>query len=170
MGGKENTSGRTPDESQPSASNVHIPKTLGTQKSLNALVGKSLVGETIERLLSSLAPSTQTTYLRCWKFWSRYCEARGVSPWLDPSKQDWDVEILNYSTWGYSIVKIGGSGLGTRFSAIKFIHAVEGRGDFEKKTHRIFSLIDAVKRKGDQATASCEPRTAEMGQSQDVSI
>ena len=127
MGGKEESGEKPHEESQPIAPNVHIPERLGTQPSLNALAGKSMVGETFEMLLSSPAPSKQTTYLWCCKFWSKYCEARRVSPRLDPSKQDWDVEILNYLTWECSVVKIGGSGLETRFIARKFAHAVEGR-------------------------------------------
>lgn len=126
LGGKEEEGRKPLGKSQPSAPNVHIPERLGTQQSSNAMVGKSLVGETIELLLSSLAQSTQTTYLRCWKRWIRYCESRGATPWVGPSKKDWGVAILNYLTSEYSVMKIGGSCLGARCSAIKFLHAVEG--------------------------------------------
>ena len=62
---------------------------------------------------------------------------------------DWGVGILNYLTREYSVMKIGGSGLTTRFSAIKFLRSMEGKAEFDHKTHRIHSSIAAVKRKGD---------------------
>ena len=93
------------------------------------MADKSLIDETIRLLLSALAPSAQSTYLRCWMFWSRYFEARNISQCVNPSEKDWDVDILNYLTWGYSAMKIGGSGLGARCSAIKSLHSMEGRGN-----------------------------------------
>ena len=113
------------------------------------MVGKSLVGETIRLLLSALAPSTQATYLRFWKFGSRYCESRQISPLVNATEKDWDIDILNFLTWEYSVVKIGGSGLTTRFGAIQFLHSMEGKAEFDHKTHRIHSLIAAVMGKGD---------------------
>ena len=94
-------------EEQPSASSVYVPQVLGTQQSLNAMADKSLIGETIRLLMGALAPSTQASYLRCWKFWSRYCEARKISPRADTREKDWDMDILNYLTWEYSVMKVG---------------------------------------------------------------
>ena len=45
-------------------------------------------------------------------------------------------------------MKAWSSALTTRFSAVKFAHLVEGRGDFEHKDHRVHALIDDVGRKG----------------------
>ena len=122
---------------------------MGKQQSLDALVDKALADETIRLLLRSLAPWTQGGYLRGWKFRIRYCEERNRSPWLDTTTHEWDLEIPNYLPRGYTVIKIAGSGLSSRFCAIKFLHLVEGRGDFEGKTHRIHALINAVKRKGE---------------------
>ena len=132
MGGKDRRTDEK-DESQPSQPgipNVYVPSQMGTQQSLDALVDKSLVGETIRLLMSALAPSTQAAYLWGWKFWSRYCETRRISPWVDTALKYWDQEILNFSTWEFPVMKIGSSALETRFSAIKFIHSMEGRGYF----------------------------------------
>ena len=121
---------------------------LGAQDSLNSLVGKVLVDETIKLLLSSLAPATQTSYLRGWKFRTEFCETRGRSPWIDMTIPDWDHELLVFLTWEHIVMKIGSSALTTRFCALKFVHLVEGRGDFENKDHRVKALIESVKRKG----------------------
>ena len=65
----------------------------------------------------------------------------------DVQHPNWDQDWLNYLTWGHAVMKIGWSALTTRFCAIKFIHLVDGMGDFEHKTHRAKALIDAVSRK-----------------------
>ena len=39
--------------------------------------------------------------------------------------------------------------MSARFSAIKFLHAIEGKGDFESKTYRSHALIEASKRKNE---------------------
>ena len=122
---------------------------LGTQQKLDDPVYKSLIGETIRLLLIFLAPAAQESYLRGWKFWSRYCEAKGSSPWVDRGKPGWDLQILNYLTCEHAVMKIGASGLATRSSAIKSIHVVEGRGGFANKTQRIHSLSNAIKKKGE---------------------
>ena len=44
-------------------------------------------------------------------------------------------------------MKNGGGTPRARFSAIRFLHLLEGRGDFEGKSFRIRELISAVKRK-----------------------
>ena len=46
-------------------------------------------------------------------------------------------------------MKLGGSALTTRFFAIKFIHLVDGEGDFEHRDHRIHTLINSVKLKSE---------------------
>ena len=123
-------------------------RVLNAQEILSALVGKTLIDETIKLLVSSLAPATQSAYLRGWKFWSRYCASRKITPWINMSLPNWDLELLNYLTWEHKVMKRGSSALTTRFCAIKFIHLVEGRGDFDHKDHRIKSPIEAVQRKG----------------------
>ena len=45
-------------------------------------------------------------------------------------------------------MKAGSSALTARFFAIKFIHLVEGRDDFDHKDHRVKSLVEAEKREG----------------------
>ena len=71
------------------------------QESSDSMAGKTLVGETTELLPSSMAPSTQTVYLRGWKFRIRYCDSMGVSPWIDMSQPQWDLDLLHYPTWGH---------------------------------------------------------------------
>ena len=44
-------------------------------------------------------------------------------------------------------MKNGGGTLAVGFSAIKFLHLLEGRGDFEGRSFRIRALIEAAKRK-----------------------
>ena len=79
------------------------------QDCLNAIVDRTLVDETIKLLLSSLAPATQSAYLRGWKFWTRFCDIRGIKPWIDMSKPDWDMNLLTYLTWEHTVMKLGGS-------------------------------------------------------------
>ena len=144
----------SPELARPSAPRASAPiigsnRPLNVQGSLGALVDKTLVGETLKLLLSSLASSTQTVYLRGRKFWIRYCESRGISPWVDMSQAGWGEGLLHYLTWEHIVMKLGGSALTTRFCAIKSIHLVEGKGDFEHRDHRIHTLINAVKLKSE---------------------
>ena len=74
----------SPELARPSAPRASAPiigsnRPLNVQGSLDSLADRTLVGETVKLLLSSLAASTQTVYLRGGKFRSRYCESRGIS-------------------------------------------------------------------------------------------
>ena len=128
------------DKEGSSGTRVGVPsimtgEKLGTQDHLNALVEKSTTDETIRLLMNSLAPATQSAYLRNWKAWNGYCEAGNMNPWLNVSEDNWDMKLLNYLTWEHTVMKVGASALVSRYSAIKHIHLIEGRGDFEGKTH-----------------------------------
>ena len=130
-----------------SAPIISKPLSARTQDKLDSLTDHALGTETISLLMSSLAESTQGTYLKNWKMWTKFCQRRGVSPWVDTSRHNWDAEILNFLTWEYSVVKNGSSVLATRFCSIRFLHLIEGKGDFDRKAFRIRALIKAVKRK-----------------------
>ena len=134
------------------ATNVGSPlvrqkETLNAQTCLNAVVNLSLVDDAVRLLLTSLAGETQAVYIRNWEMWTRFCSARKISPCVDTSKRNWDVDILTFLTWDHTVVKNGGGTLGTRFGAIRFLHLLEGKGDFDGKAFRIRALINAVKRK-----------------------
>ena len=119
------------------------------QRRLGAIVDKSMIDETIKLLLISLAPSTQDVYFRNWEFWRDYCKRRGISPWLGAQEEDRSAELLSYLTWEHTVMKIGGSALTARFDAVKFLHLVEGKGDFDMKAHRVRALLEATRRKGE---------------------
>ena len=67
-------------------------------------------------------------------------------------------------------MKLGGSALSSRFSAIKFLHLVEGRGDFEGKTYRIHALINAVKRKNETKQQPVNPEMLRWGKARMSSL
>ena len=133
---RDRAKGEDEEEQRPSASSIYVPAQLGAQQSLNAIVGKSIVDENIHLPLSSLAPSTQSEYLRCWGNWARYCEARQISPWADANAERMGSIDPELSNMWYSVMEIGGSGLVAIFSAIKSPHAIEGRRYFDHKTYR----------------------------------
>ena len=102
----------SPELARPSSPRACAPiigtnRPLNVQESLDDLVDKTLAGETIKLLLSSLAASTQTVYLRGWKLRSRYCESRCIYHWVDISRSGWGEELLHYSTWGHTVMKLG---------------------------------------------------------------
>lgn len=123
--------------------------TVDPQRSLGAIVDKSMIDEAIKPLPISLSPSTQDVYCGNWKFWRVYCKRMGISPWLGAQGEDWGAELLSYLTWGHTVMKIGGSALTARFDAVKFLHLVEGKGDFDMKAHRVRALLEATRRKGE---------------------
>ena len=95
---------QTPELAKPAQPRANAPMMerdmiLIDQESLNALVGETLIDETIKLLTSSLPPATQSAYLRGWEFWNRYCESRSITPRIDMSVPDWDWGLLNYLTW-----------------------------------------------------------------------
>ena len=51
----------------------------------------------------------------------------------------------------------GASALPPRYSAIKHIHLLEGRGGFEGETHRIMSSMEAIKREKAQRNSNSLP-------------
>ena len=124
-GGREGLGSKLADPDSPEMAKPEAPRardpiigntrTLNAQESLNALVDRTLVGETAQLLLRSLAPATQAAYLRGWKFWSRYCDSRGSSPWIDTSYPQWGRDLLNYLTWARTVMKVGVSALATLF-------------------------------------------------------
>ena len=107
--GKENISRMLSDPESPEMARQSAPRAsapiigtnrvLNAQESLGALVRETLVGEATKLHLSSIAPSNQTVYLRGWKFRSRYCDSRGVSPRIEMSLPQWGVDLLHYRTW-----------------------------------------------------------------------
>ena len=104
------------------------PRGLKTQSCLNAVVNRALVDDAVKLLMSSLAADAQTTYLKGWKTWARFCKARGVSPWVNAAVRNWDQNILSFLTWEHAVMKNGGDTLAKLFSAIRFLHLIEGRG------------------------------------------
>ena len=121
---------------------------LKTQTCLNAVVNRALVSDTVKLLMNSLAADTQTTYLEGWMMRARFCDARGVSQWVNTAVRNCDQNILGFLTWEHTVVKNGGGTLAKRFIAIRFLHLIEGGGDFDYKSFRARALINAVKKKG----------------------
>ena len=115
--------------------------TLNHQRSLNALVDKTAVGDAISLLLESSAPATRAAYLRGWNFWQEYCNARQTSPWVNMNEHGWDSHLLSFLTWGRKVMGNGGSTIASRFSAIRHLRMMEGRGDFDGKAYRVSALI-----------------------------
>ena len=120
---------------------------LTTQTCLNAVVNRALVDDTVKILTNSLADDTQTTYLKGWKMWTRFCDSRGFPPWVNTAVRNWDRNILCFLTWEHTVMKNGRDTLAKRFSAIRFLHLIAGRGDFDDKSFRIRALINGVKKK-----------------------
>ena len=129
------------------AASIRQPVKLGTQNCLNAVVNRSMVDETIRLLLSTLSEGPQVMYLENWEIWTRFCSNRNLPPWLDTNVHNWDQELLSFLTWEHVVMKNGGGTLAARFSAIRFLHLIEGKGDFEGKAFRVRALIEAVQRR-----------------------
>ena len=70
-----------------------------------------------------------------------------MPPWLDTDVHNWDKELLSFPTWEHVVTKNGGGTIATRFSAIRYLHLIEGKGDFEGKAFRARALIEAAKRR-----------------------
>ena len=88
------------------------------------------------------------TRARCksgWVDWHDFCSGLEISPKLDPSVPEWDAALLDSPTWEHEIMGVGYSGLVTRYSAIRFVHLIEGC-DLSKASFRVGSLLNAIKR------------------------
>ena len=120
---------------------------LNPQRRINALVDKTVIDDAISLLLESLAPATRSTYLRSWNFWQEYCNARPISPCVNMNEHGWGSNLLSFLTWEHKVMGNGGSTIASRFSAIRHMHMMEGRGDFDGKAYRVRALIGDVSRK-----------------------
>ena len=143
---RTNTNGNKQPHTMAEASEGSMGPQTHPQRRLNALAEKTTIDDTIALLLESLATATQTAYLRSWQCWQDYCTRRGISPWMNINEHGWDMDLLTFLTWEYKVMGNGGSTLSTRFSAIRHLRMVEGRGDFDGKAYRVRALIDAVGR------------------------
>ena len=97
----------------------------------------------VEILMSTVAGSTRARYKSGWVDWRHFCSGLEISPKLDPSAPDWDIPLLDFPTWGHKIMGAGYSGLVTRYSAIRFVHLIEGC-DLSKASFRVRSFSNAI--------------------------
>ena len=72
------------------------PDVSNAQTSLNDVANRSPIDETAKLLLNSLAGEKQTVYFRSWEMRPRFCDAREISPWVDTSMRNLDVDVLSF--------------------------------------------------------------------------
>ena len=130
------------------------------------MVNRSLIDDTVKLLANSLAGETQAVYFRNWDMRTRFCDAREISPCVDTAKHNWDVDILCFLTWAHTVIRNGCGASSTRFSAIGYLHLLQGKGDFEGESFRISALVNAAKRKrGVDQRLPTNPEMLEKGKS-----
>ena len=140
------------------------PDELNAQTCLNNAANRALADDAAKLLLNSLAGETQTVYFRNWEIWTRFRDTRKISPWVDASQRNWDVDILSFLTWEQTVLRNGGGALSTWFSAISFLHLVEGQGYIEGESFRIIPPIHTVNRKrGANQRLPLNPEMLEKG-------
>lgn len=120
---------------------INKPDALGAQKCLNAAAHRALVGEAVRLLLSSLSAGTQNMYMMRWEMWKCIRQTRALSPWIDTTVRNWGQDVISFPTRGHVATKNVGGAHATRFSAVGFLHLMEGKGDLEGESFRTRSLI-----------------------------
>ena len=101
----------------------------------------------LEALLSGLADSTRASYQNSWLSWERFCFVRGISIWLIPGEPGWGEPLLDFLIWTIKVISRRSSTLKTRFSAIRFMHLVNGNVDFPIQSHRAKAMMKGLKKR-----------------------
>ena len=100
----------------------------------------------LESLLSGLADSARISYQSSWLAWELFCFVRSISTWLVPGEPGWGEPLLDFLIWTSKVLGKRSSTLKTRFSAIRFMHLVNGNVDFPLQAHRAKAMMKGLKK------------------------
>ena len=101
----------------------------------------------LEALVSGLSDSTRVSYQSSWMAWGRFCFVRNISVWLLPGEPGWGEPLLDFLIWTSKVLGEISSTLKTRFSAIRFMHLINGNIDFSPQAHRAKAMMRGLKKR-----------------------
>ena len=116
----------------------------------NALeeAAKRVTGQEKYRILmSGLSEATQKTYFRFWVRWMTFQHWRNKEPWLNPEREGWGEDLLDWILYEHKVVGISASTIEGSISALRNMHLISGKADFTKSGSRYKRLLRAIRSK-----------------------
>ena len=103
---------------------------LDPQRVLGGVADESLGHLELEALFDGLSIGTRHRYLKGWKQWRTFCDARKITPLIDTTTENWGVGMLNFIMYESLVLRLAPSATLGKLRAIRYEHIVSGKADF----------------------------------------
>lgn len=113
-------------------------------KALEELAHRVTGQEKYKILMSGLSEATQKTYFRFWTRWMTFQRWRNKEPWLNPEREGWDEDLLDWIMYENKVMGICASTIQGSISALRNMHLISGKSDFTKSGSRYKRLLTAL--------------------------
>ena len=94
--------------------------------------------------MSGLSEAAQKVYFRFWIRWMTFQQWRNKGPWLNPEKEGWDEDLLDWILYENKVAGICASTIQGSISALRNMHLISGKADFAKAGSRYKRLPNAL--------------------------
>ena len=116
----------------------------GPAQQLDLLLTKVLSSDKLRALMAGMRSGTSKRYISSWRQWARFCEIRGIEPWLVANRPGWGESLLDYILWLHELLSISARTIASEISGVRYFHFLAGYREFSATGSRFRILLKSL--------------------------
>ena len=116
----------------------------GSPQPLDRLITKVLSSGKLRTLMAGMRAGASKRYIYSWRQWARFCEIRGIEPWLVANHPGWGEALLDYILWLHELLAISARTVDSQISGIRYFHLLAGYPEFSATGARFRILLKSL--------------------------